>query len=382
MLNQMNIKYEMQEKKNKMEEIYDAFDESPYRKYIETELEKIVEQPIDLPVTEKNSSSQAEQMGILMSRMFVNIFREPRLFRVRLIMGIFTSLLAGLIWLRLPESFTGGTDRIAATYFLVSSVMFSTTSGPITLFAIERSIFYREHNGGMYSAGAFYLSKLITDLPMNIVAPVVSSAIGFWLMGLHDDFVNFCYFTVFLIGLTFVAHALGMMLASMFDDPTVGIRIQMLIMLPLMLFSGFFLNNLSVPVYFIWLQYISPIRYAFSGAIVAVLHQLPLNCTSSELVQVSIPIELNHTMPNSFGNYTESFPTMNSTDFFLPNGTGFPSEIFVNISLCPVTSGDTLLSQLDIDTTLQWLNILVLFGMFVIFHVIAFIFIRFCKRTK
>lgn len=33
-----------------------------------------------------------------------------------------------------------------------------------------------------------------------------------------------------------------------------------------MLFSGFFLNTASVPDYFIWLEHVSFVKYAFGGA--------------------------------------------------------------------------------------------------------------------
>jgi len=37
------------------------------------------------------------------------------------------------------------------------------------------------------------------------------------------------------------------------------------IILPLMIFSGFFINTDSIPVYLDWIKYISPIKYAFQA---------------------------------------------------------------------------------------------------------------------
>lgn len=37
------------------------------------------------------------------------------------------------------------------------------------------------------------------------------------------------------------------------------------ILLPLLLFSGLFVNSNSIPVYFNWIKYISPMFYAFVG---------------------------------------------------------------------------------------------------------------------
>jgi hypothetical protein len=37
------------------------------------------------------------------------------------------------------------------------------------------------------------------------------------------------------------------------------------VLLPLLLFSGFFANSNTLPVYLSWIQYISPIKYGFVG---------------------------------------------------------------------------------------------------------------------
>lgn len=38
-----------------------------------------------------------------------------------------------------------------------------------------------------------------------------------------------------------------------------------MVLLPLMLFSGFFLNSDSIPPYFEWISYLSPIKYGFTA---------------------------------------------------------------------------------------------------------------------
>ena len=38
-----------------------------------------------------------------------------------------------------------------------------------------------------------------------------------------------------------------------------------MLILPLMIFSGFFVNNGNIPVFFDWIKYLSPIKYGFSG---------------------------------------------------------------------------------------------------------------------
>ncbi|KAK9704300.1 hypothetical protein K7432_010266, partial [Basidiobolus ranarum] len=45
----------------------------------------------------------------------------------------------------------------------------------------------------------------------------------------------------------------------------IALAVTPLLILPLMMFGGFFLNNGSAPVYFAWIQWISPIKYGFAS---------------------------------------------------------------------------------------------------------------------
>jgi hypothetical protein len=45
-----------------------------------------------------------------------------------------------------------------------------------------------------------------------------------------------------------------------------------------MMFAGFFLNASNIPVYFIWLEYISFMRYSFGGAATAIFSGQTFYC--------------------------------------------------------------------------------------------------------
>ena len=45
--------------------------------------------------------------------------------------------------------------------------------------------------------------------------------------------------------------------------PSPNTQVAPPLILPLMIFSGMFINTDSIPVYFDWIKYISPIKWAF-----------------------------------------------------------------------------------------------------------------------
>lgn len=54
-------------------------------------------------------------------------------------------------------------------------------------------------------------------------------------------------------------------MASIFESLSVALAILPVILLPLILYSGFLLNPMTIPHYLIWIRYISPTQYALTG---------------------------------------------------------------------------------------------------------------------
>jgi ATP-binding cassette subfamily G (WHITE) protein 1 len=59
--------------------------------------------------------------------------------------------------------------------------------------------------------------------------------------------------------------AVGTVAGAAFSDITMALVVLPLILLPLMMFSGLFVNIGSLPVYFAWIKWISPMRYAYNA---------------------------------------------------------------------------------------------------------------------
>ncbi|PVD37706.1 hypothetical protein C0Q70_00306 [Pomacea canaliculata] len=59
-----------------------------------------------------------------------------------------------------------------------------------------------------------------------------------------------------------VAVSFGYVISTVSPNVNVGLALAPPMMIPLLLFGGFFLNDDSIPIYFIWLKYLSWFKYA------------------------------------------------------------------------------------------------------------------------
>lgn len=92
--------------------------------------------------------------------------------------------------------------------------------------------------------------------------PILFSLITYWTIGFRNTAKAYFIHMATLLVLVFLGNSLGVMLSSMFSDVRTAFSIAPVIMMPLMLFSGFMSNVDSIVKWLRWLQYISPVRYS------------------------------------------------------------------------------------------------------------------------
>lgn len=94
---------------------------------------------------------------------------------------------------------------------------------------------------------------------------MISSVIVYWMAGLNATAEQFFTFYLIIVLLSFNGGSLGYLVGSIVEDPkSVGTLIPV-ILIPFVLFSGQFKNFSSLPNWIGWVQYLSPLKYAFTA---------------------------------------------------------------------------------------------------------------------
>ena len=114
----------------------------------------------------------------------------------------------------------------------------------------------------MYGIGNYYLSKNIVEVPFLLIFTLIY-AIMYPMVGLAGTFDQFAMYYVITLFSNLVGSSLGMLLSTVILDQKIVSASVILIMLPLILFSGLFKNREDLPVWIGWVEYISPLKYSF-----------------------------------------------------------------------------------------------------------------------
>ncbi|RHY16062.1 hypothetical protein DYB32_010682, partial [Aphanomyces invadans] len=180
------------------------------------------------------------QLRVLCGRNFRRIVRDKLEFQARVVQTVCCSVLVGLIYLQMAVDQAGIQGYSGALFLVTIMFFFNHTKPEFATVPLELPMLDREYRGGLYNLWVWYVAKNASE-------------------------AGFQSLLVYIVLLTSAAVGLGYMTSCMTRHPHVANIVGITIMLPMMIFGGFFLNASTSPVYLIWLEYLSPLKYCFRG---------------------------------------------------------------------------------------------------------------------
>ncbi|RKO84503.1 ABC-2 type transporter-domain-containing protein, partial [Blyttiomyces helicus] len=212
-----------------------------------------------------------------------NAFRNPLIVKAKFGQSIIIALIIGIIYLNsgnLP-GYAASQNRNGVLFFLSVNNVMSSCIGVLSIFGLEKIVFQREYGAGYYTLAAYFMSKVMVEMPFQIVPPWLGLTIVYWMVGLQNDIGKYFIIVLFVVLSAVTGFTLGIFFASIFSTLETALATAPLVLLPLMLFSGLFVNAVTIPAFFAWIKYISPIKYAYEAMVKSEYSGLHLQCQSA-----------------------------------------------------------------------------------------------------
>lgn len=95
----------------------------------------------------------------------------------------------------------------------------------------------------MYRCDIYFISKQLAELPIFLFIPILFISVFYWMVGLNPNFERFLYAIVIVELLTQVVVAFGYLISCIAKDVNMALAIAPTLIIPMMLFGGFFLNS-------------------------------------------------------------------------------------------------------------------------------------------
>ena len=282
------------------------------------------------------------EVGILLERNFKDSFRDKIYLGAMFFQTLFVSIFLGCTFLQISTDQSGIQTRIGSLFFITTNLIFSIVQPIILVWPLERQIIMRERSSHSYRTSAAFLSKSISVLPLRMFASFIMGSILYILLGYQLNGVKYGVFVAIVFAFTFCAQSLGLMLGSATPSVKLSQIVAPMIILIFLIYGGNIGSESSIPRALFWIQYISPIKYAYMAL------------------------------------FQTEFSGLKFT---------FPPEIMAkatasSMPLPGFTEGEQVIELYEMNVLPVYACILILLGMGVIFQILGFLALRKMTRPK
>jgi len=291
-------------------------------------------------------ASWFEQFAALAWRQAISILRNPLMARVKILMAIIIGLILGVIYQSQELDQAGIQNVNGAIFVIVTNLSFGSIFGICNSYCLEIPVFLREHINGMYRTDTFFLAKQLVETPLYVLEASIMFSIIYWIAGLNPEAERFFIALGIVILILQVINSLGFFLSSISPNADFALAIAPVLIIPMMLFGGFYLNTESVVDWLIWIRYISWFYYGYSALLVN---------QWSGVENISCPQKISETMGGT-------------------NMTG--------VETACLTTGDQVLATLSIHESNFTRDILLLVTLAIVLRILAFLALLMRTRRK
>ncbi|CAG2166748.1 unnamed protein product, partial [Oppiella nova] len=237
-----------------------------------------------------------KHLKLLYIRSQIVIYRDPFLTILRIIMSVFSAVSLSILFGREIGKTSGCPPRPIELYstpvtvlskkfetdlnsvmqnvcLLFLGIMVGFLSGltPTLLnFPKEMQVFHKEYHNSWYSCITYYLAKVLSDVPLQVITPLIYMVITYWYSNQPHEPIRFGLLLFISIILSFLAQSIGECTSAIYmDNQNAAVFAGGLIPLPMILFGGFLVKVERMPVYLQPLSWLSFLRFAFEALMIS-----------------------------------------------------------------------------------------------------------------
>lgn len=101
-------------------------------------------------------------------------------------------------------------------------------------------------------------------MPHQIIFPIIQAVVIYFMVNLNLAYwYQIFVFAAALVLISNCGTSLGLFFASVFENLQIALAVTPMTIIPLMIFSGLFVNIGALDPWFVWIAWISPIRYGY-----------------------------------------------------------------------------------------------------------------------
>lgn len=222
-------------------------------------------QPQAASGTRRFANSAPREFWLLLGRAWRQSSRARLEQIISTVQTVFVAAMLAWLWSGMSQSEPGGVqDEVGVLFMCVVTTAMNVMMGALISFTFDKPTVDRECAARAYRMLPYYLSRLACDTPLRAGQGLLFSAVIYYAVGLNPRASAFFIFCALIVCIGLAGQALGMAV-SVALPMAIAMAVAPFIVIFLMLFSGFYVNDATLPAVLRWIKYISHLFWGLVG---------------------------------------------------------------------------------------------------------------------
>jgi len=218
------------------------------------------------------------QFLMLLQRSVKQQLRDVVLTRARLGASILVGIVIGCLYFQLGTSQDDITDRVAILFFILLFVVLTSVMPTVLTFPSNKAVFLREHKNNWYGVLPFYTAGSVSDIPPNIIFPIIFGTICYILAHLQYEVSKYLKFLLVVVLQAIVAQSQGVLISAAAPNIQAAVLAGPMTTIPFALFCGFLKSFDNMSILVSWIPYVSYLRYSMVALMRNEFYGLTFDC--------------------------------------------------------------------------------------------------------
>lgn len=235
--------------------------------------------PAELGALVRKRASLATALPLLLRRAAINTRRQPELIMARIMQVVGLAIVLALFFAPLKNDYYSVQTRMGFVQEL-GAFYFVGMLQNVAVYPLERDVFYREDDDGVYGIEAFILEYTMLELPFEIISCLIFGVLGAVAVGLPRT-VTMYFVTVFAcFGIVNCGESLGIMFNTVLPHTGFAVNVMGVFLSVANIMAG--ILSINMPDLFKAVNYLSPIRYGTRAIAPYSLRGVEFTCNDSQ----------------------------------------------------------------------------------------------------
>ncbi|KAK8014415.1 ABC transporter CDR4-like protein 3 [Apiospora arundinis] len=232
--------------------------------------------------------SYVQQVNLCLWRGFRRLIGDPSITIGSLIGNTIMGLIIGSVYYNLQPVASSFFQRGALLFFACLTNAFASALEILTLYA-QRPIVEKQSRYAMYHPSAEAVASMITDLPYKIMNTIVYNLILYFMTNLRREAGAFFFFLLISFSVVLAMSMIFRTIASSSRTLSQAMVPAALLILALVIFTGFVIQIDYMLPWCRWINYLDPLAYAFEALMANEFHGRQFTCDDKLYVPAPIP---------------------------------------------------------------------------------------------